>query len=162
MCICVYFDESIYTDIFLNTFLLGLKSCDCFHYTWISSEDKNKHSNTGTRISLLSHQNLFRTQRFSLKRKLEKSIKLEKQGLHSTAAVCYLPCGGFCCDLSGFVRLSFCPENIHYKWAQSHCAALPSPFFEVRYYSQDFCKYWSLCTYMFCIYWQGRNLNIYI
>lgn len=58
---CLFWWEYLYRYI-SEYFLLGLKGCDCFRYTWISSEGKGGAFKHGTRLSLLSHQNLFRNQ----------------------------------------------------------------------------------------------------
>lgn len=70
MCICVYFEESIYTEIFLNTFYIGLKSCDCFH------ENKNKKNRIQTRDQ--NFPAVASNQRCGLR---EKNLKINKTGV---------------------------------------------------------------------------------
>lgn len=124
MCICVYFEESIYTDIFLNT----------FYWVWrvviVSTTHESHpriyiyiyHSYTGPEFSCCCIESFFfRNRRFSLREKL-KIIK----ALHATAVVCYLPCGGFCWDL-------ICKT---FHMASSHCAARPSCLWSVILFTE--------------------------
>lgn len=115
---------------------------------------KKKHSNTGPEFFLPSYQNLFRNQTLSLRGNLKINKNWSIEVLHTTAAACFLPCGGFRCDLSRFVRLFLFVLRTS-TWPQSHCAARPSSFFEVRYYSQDYCKYWSLYICVLYILMEG-------
>lgn len=119
---CLFWREYLYRYI-SEYFLLGLKSCDCFHYTWISSEDIYiYHSYTGPEFSCCCIESFFfRNRRFSLREKL-KIIK----ALHATAVVCYLPCGGFCWDL-------ICKT---FHMASSHCAARPSCLWSVILFTE--------------------------
>lgn len=76
---CLFWWEYLYRYISEN-FLRGLKSCDCFHYRWISHEDlKKREKKTKTSIQTRDQNSPPLSSEFK-KRLLKKSINLERRG----------------------------------------------------------------------------------
>lgn len=69
---CLFWWEYLYRYI-SEYFLLGLKSCDCFHYTW--ENKKKKHSNTGPEFPCC------RIETFQESRGLRENLKINKTGV---------------------------------------------------------------------------------
>lgn len=145
--ICVYVFILMRVFIQIYFWILFTRSEELWLFPLHTSEDlkKKKKFKHGTRIYLLSHRNLFRNQE-------RENLKINKTGgLHPTAAACYLPCGGFSCDLSSpstthGLKVTVLLCHLSLKCDIIHRTAVNTLYIQ----------------YMLCIYWPGRNLNIYI